>query len=377
MTLVVSERSQTDRLRVIEVDPLADPDWTALVMEHPDALVFHHPNWLHVLQCVSGQTPLGLACVDNLGRYRGVLPLMPTRGVPLLRGSLRAGRRLSSLPQTAIAGPLAFDDGAAQALLTSAVARARALPQTRLEIKAMACDLDQGVEGLTRVPWRLSYVLELPERPEDLRIGNSRHRNQIRRHVRHAEEHGVRLREAHSVDDVRQWYQLYAETMREKLVPPRPLRYFEAIWSLLRPSGMMRLLLAEQHEKNRRRLIAGLLTLRYGQTEFFAWSGRRRADLSLRPNDVLHWRAIHDNCADGFRYYDMGEVSPGDTGLAQFKAKWGCRPMQMWRYYSPGPTATGEESDESGSMVRVAGAVWRRLPLPVTVAVSERIYEYL
>src|SRR6266487_1677576 len=83
-------------------------------------------------------------------------------------------------------------------------------------------------------------------------------------------------------------------------VAPRPYRLFEAIWELLRPQGLMRLLLAERHEAHGARPIAGVLLLMFGETVFYAFAGVSRNDLGLRPNELLQWQAIHDACRAGF-----------------------------------------------------------------------------
>ena len=49
-------------LRVIEMNPQADPRWEAFVESHPDSTIYHHPAWLDVLQREYGQRGLYLAC---------------------------------------------------------------------------------------------------------------------------------------------------------------------------------------------------------------------------------------------------------------------------------------------------------------------------
>ncbi|HEX5417083.1 MAG TPA: hypothetical protein VFZ25_15575, partial [Chloroflexota bacterium] len=84
---------------VVEVCPLTDPRWEALVTSHPDGLIYHHPTWLKALGLEQDQEPIGLAYEDDQHELRGVLPLFPTRGLPFLKDSPRTGQRLSSLPR--------------------------------------------------------------------------------------------------------------------------------------------------------------------------------------------------------------------------------------------------------------------------------------
>src|SRR5208337_2836392 len=45
---------------IYEIDPLCDPRWTTLVENHPQASVFHSPNWLRALQTVYGYDPVAV-----------------------------------------------------------------------------------------------------------------------------------------------------------------------------------------------------------------------------------------------------------------------------------------------------------------------------
>jgi hypothetical protein len=263
-------------------------------------------------------------------------------------------------------------------LIQAAVERVRKAPGTQLQIKALSAGLDGLVHGLVDVPWVATYTLELPKRLEELRFGNSRHHGRIKWAVTKAARRRVRVRLAETEGELRAWYKLYLDTMRYHVVPPRPYRFFKACWELLRTQGLMRLLLAEQHEAGRSRLLAGSIFLQFGQSVLYAFNGRRREELSLRPNDIIQWQAIHDACREGFRRFDFGEVAEHHEGLAEFKSKWGAQPRRLHRYYYPEPREL-----ESGVLApgrrtrRFADTVWQQLPLKVTAMLGDWIYGYL
>jgi hypothetical protein len=120
--------------------------------------------------------------------------------------------------------------------------------------------------------------------------------------------------------------------MRRLVAVPKPYRFFELAWQRLHPQGLLRLLLAEQVEAGQCRLVSGFLFLQWGHTISHIFTGWRREDQALRPNDFLHWQAIRDACAKGFRWYDFGNVRVGDQGLIQFKSKWGAEVKVIYRY---------------------------------------------
>jgi hypothetical protein len=354
------------------VDPTAGGAWDRYVAGHEDGLVYHDSGWLRALHREYGQRPIGLTLVDANGALRGILPLMATRGLPLRRFRGIAGRRLSSLPRTPVAGPLA-DDAAGLAALTAAAA-GRTPAGAQLQLKLAEPRLDGLVPGVVGHPWRLTYALELPSRPEDLRFGNARNHSAIKRAVNKAHKLGVHVRPAERPAELRAWYGLYLDTMRRNVVPPRPLRLFRALWDELQPRGGMRLLLAERDGE----MLAGCVMLQLGSTVFYGFNGSRRDALDARPNDAIHWEAIHMACAEGFRRYDFGEVVERHAGLTRFKAKWGTEPRRLHRYYFPAPAEPPETGDpDQGALGRAAERAWQRLPLGATALAGDLTYRFL
>ena len=227
-------------LRIVEADAQTDARWLAFVEGHPEALIYHHPAWLQALAAEYGERSVNLLCEDgDDGELLGVLPLLETSG-------LLTGRRLLSLPRTPVAGPLVVDREATAALVRAAVERVRRLPGGRLRVKLAGPALDGFLPGLVGFPHESTYSLLLPPCPQDLRFGNSRNHARVRWAVNKAAGLGVEVRRAESENELRAWYVLYLEAMRSHTVPPRPYRFFEALWRILRPQGLMRLLLAEQ-----------------------------------------------------------------------------------------------------------------------------------
>ena len=356
--------------RVREIDPLADPRWDEFLAAQPDAVVYQHSAWLRCLMAEYHSPLTGLCCEDGDG-LAGVMPLVATRGLPLLRGSATFGARMSSLPRTPIAGPAARHPAAAGALLDAAAGLARQRG-ARLQVKRGGADLEGASAHVTGAPWRRSYVVALPSDPDSLRFGNSRNHSRIRWGVNRARKEGVRVRDANGLEDVRAWYRLYLETMREVVVPPRPLRLFEAMWRELAPRGLMRWHLAEHDGA----VIGGSVILGFGRTAFYAFNARRRDALGLRPNEVIQWEAIHAAAEAGYERYDLGEVVEGDEGLAEFKRKWGADAVRMHRYYHPPPEAE-PEGGESGPVARAANAIWPRTPLAATRIAGDLAYRWL
>jgi CelD/BcsL family acetyltransferase involved in cellulose biosynthesis len=351
--------------RVVELDT-DDARWQSYVEGHPEGLVYHHPAWIRTLRAAYGYEPVVLGLETEDHGLVGVLPLMRRRG-------LFTGRRLASLPHTPVCGPLGSDAAAVRAL-AEAAARTATERGTGLELK---CDgpLEPAAASLDGGPWSTSYSLMLPTDTSEIRFGNSRNHGRIKWAVNKAARSGVTVRDAANEDELARWHRLYLETMRWHVVPPRPYGFFRAAWEILRPAGLMRLLLAERSDAAGSRIIAGAMLFTGSSTVLYAYNGRAASELAARPNDVLQWHAIHEAVAAGARRYDFGEVEEDQQGLTEFKTKWGAQPVTLHRYtLHDGKGGAGRSGQSGGRARRLGGQVWRRLPLSVTARIGAVLY---
>jgi hypothetical protein len=368
-----------DVLRVEAVDPVRDPRWDGYVCAHPDSLLYHRSGWLVALTAECPTEVVGLICTDQFGAVRGVLALVETRGLPFGLGGETLGHRLSSLPRTPVAGPLATTPDAAGALVSAAIERADER-RARLQLKTATPALDGIVDGLIGTPWRESHVVPLPDDVDALRFGDSRHHAAIIRGIRKAQRAGLTVREAQEEADLRAWYRLYLETCRYRTQPARAYRFFAALWNAFGGTGLVTLLVAEHVTGGRRTMVAGNLLFTSRGRLTYAFSGGTRRALPSRPNELLHWEAMRAAIRAGQAIYDLGEVGEDNEGLSRYKAKWGGTTERTYRYYVPRLAAASGDYLVAPRFSRTraaAVAAWRRVPLGVTAYVGERVYRRL
>src|SRR3989442_1915993 len=372
----VNDGHSKNGLRVVLVDLRTDKRWEAFLASHPDAVIYQHPGWIRALEKEYGRKCVALACEDTGGQLRGILPLMITRGLPWDLGGYKAQRRLSSLPRTPVAGPLATDLEATEALIRAAIERSHMDASLQLELKPHG-ELQKTTNGLVCLPWRQTFVLELPGDPEELHFGNARNHSRIRWSVNKAARLGVQVRPAEGEHDLRAWYQLYLDTMRSNAVPPRSYRFFAAVWRELHLLGLIHLLLAEQKVAGQTHLLAGSIILSYGQTAFYAFNGCRRDALSLRPNEIIQWHPIHYACRRGGRRDDLGEITEDKPLLDDFQSKRGATPRRLYRYYHATAGQDAGAMRGNGLLIPAVRALWQRLPLRITEKLGDWIYARL
>ena len=379
--MIIEQTEKINSLTVSILNEDIDRDnlvWDEFVNNHPEALVYHLSDWLNVLRGESDQKILKLVCKDEDDKIVGILPLQYTKGFPFGLGGVPGIKRLSSLPRTPIGGPLAVNENVTRLLLEKAISIIKEDDKRFLQIKTYSPQLNIDSEDLHKFLWREIYITEIPEHPEEIRFGDSRNHAAIKRAVKKATKNDVVFREADKIEDLRKWYPLYLDTMRFHVTPARSLAFFENIWTNMNPKGLSSLVLAEIESNNGKEIISGSVLFKFNDTVTYAFNGSSRNHFELRPNDLLHWQAIHDAQKDGFKYYDLGEVPKDHVTLAAYKKKWATSIKELYHYYYPKPEGLeNEEALDAGTSGNLKQKVWQALPLKVTELIGEKTYKYL
>ena len=182
-------------------------------------------------------------------------------------------RRLFIASRTPLAGPLTTNPHVTVLLLQETLRRLSGKQPVRSEFKAQKRDLHDIINGIVEKRWRFTYMLHLPENPnEPFRIANSKNRAKINWSINKAATNGLCIRLAETENDLSLWYCSYLETMRRNVVPARSHRFFLALWQLMRPKGLMKLYLVEQHNTSGSRIIGGHFYFYLGRTMTYAFS---------------------------------------------------------------------------------------------------------
>jgi Acetyltransferase (GNAT) domain len=140
-------------------------------------------------------------------------------------------------------------------------------------------------------------MLDLSRGPEALfRKFSENKRTNIKKAIRY----GVSVETAKSPDDIAAYYAIYVDWSRRKALPVVGIGEFQETFAL----SKNRVLFLARHED---KIIAGVVIRFFpgGIMEYAANSSLENA-LRVRPNDLLHWRAIEWGCAAGMMKYNLG-----------------------------------------------------------------------
>jgi lipid II:glycine glycyltransferase (peptidoglycan interpeptide bridge formation enzyme) len=145
-------------------------------------------------------------------------------------------------------------------------------------------------------------------------------------------------------------------------IPPFPKSLFLAIWRHLIAQGKANLFLVWKDTEP----VNGLISLLSKDAFIPAYAAPQNAWRKYYINEAMFWHSIEWAASQGFGFYDFGADSPRQTGLLQFKKKWGGVEHPMFYYFFlNGPEAL-PNFDSSAATYSLARKAWAKLPVPVS-----------
>ena len=326
------------------------PAWEAFLAGQARATAYHTLAWRDVVQDVFGHTPRYLVA-DTAGALAGVLPAFEIR-MPLLGG------KLISMPyDIGSGGPLAADDTTAGALAAAALELARQRGAGWVEMRTG--DPSPALE-------QLGFQRSEPVVISDLALDPSRdpwkavakdHRQSVAR----AAKRGVTVREAQTVEDFNAYYRVYLRAFRDFGTPPYGPSYFPALHRILKPKGLVRVLLAELEG----RCVGGMLIFPLGTTWINKIAAVLPEAIPLRAFAAIYGFALDLAVKEGVRRFSFGTSSRAQSGLVDFKERWGAvsRPAVVYQAAVKTQPPSLEKYYNEGGLAQRA---WRRLPVAAT-----------
>lgn len=124
-------------------------------------------------------------------------------------------------------------------------------------------------------------------------------------------------------EDLAEWQRLYEITAVRDHFRPRPLSYFQRMWSVLNSEdpNRMRLYFARHNGVN----LSAATMLVVGGHVWYSYGASDNIGREVRPSNAMQWRMLRDSYAMGATVYDLRGISDSldETdhlfGLIQFK----------------------------------------------------------
>jgi FemAB-related protein (PEP-CTERM system-associated) len=324
-------------------------DWDSYVHACRTATPYHISGWKTALEKAYGHKSYYLAARRD-GTIAGILPLF-------FVSSLLFGKSLTSMPFLTYGGLCADVEHASRLLLDEAWRLATTLESDVLELRHTPA---QKLE-LSSIDHKVAMVLELQESEERVWKGL---RPEIRNRIRKAVKEGVVVEDG-GAELIPEFYQVFAENMRDLGSPVHSRRFFESIFACV--PDQVRLVCARVNGAP----VAAGITVTFRDGVEMPWVSASRRYQQIAPNNAVYWHAIQEACRKGLKRFDFGRSTPG-SGTYEFKRRWGAEPLQLhWQYrertvgkYSPKTDGTG---------FGLAGRVWQKMPIGLTKIIGPGI----
>ncbi|ELY67289.1 lipid II:glycine glycyltransferase FemX [Natrinema versiforme] len=270
------------------------------------------------------------------------------------------GSKLVSPPYAA-RGSIVTDDGRAATVRSLLLERTRTLADD-LDVDFVSLrGRDLGAaDGFEKRDRFVTFDIDLSGGPDATweNIKESR-RRQIRQA---ADEAGVEYEIGTTVDDLREYYDLYLASMRGHGTPPHSFRFFRTLWDRLTGPGPGDLHLGLIRKDGAP--INGIMDLSLGST-VYQWGVVTDYEYrDLNGGSLLLWKSLERAAAAGYDSYEMGRTREG-SGVYMFKKSFGG--AKTWyddyHYFPSGTGSLPHPEDEKYEPIK---RVWRKLPIPLT-----------
>ena len=327
-------------------------EWHDFLLSQSDATLYHTPEWKVFLEKTFDYKSRYLFATDDSGQLTGMLPLFEVK-------SRLTGNRLCSVPFAHECECLG-NSVARTALIDEAVALKDRYHIEKLEIRsAVENPLFQEKNTFC------THILELSQNPEE--TWKQLDKSSVRWAVKKAEKLGVSVVSSTNIVDLKEFYELNCLTKQSLGVPCHPWEFFKNLFSIL--GDYVRMYLS-RHEGS---IIAGGVMECYKGRVLYGYGAADPDRLDLHPYNAFIWQSIEDACVNGCRTYDFGRTSYDNTGLIQFKKKWGTQEIEL--HYSYYPASGGSVVTERDSTVyRLGNSVIRAMPMPAYKAFSTSVF---
>ncbi|MFF7390780.1 lipid II:glycine glycyltransferase FemX [Streptomyces scabiei] len=167
------------------------------------------------------------------------------------------------------------------------------------------------------------YVFQVPFAGRSLAEIQQGLNQQWRRNIKKAEKAGVTVVRG-AYEDLPAFHEIYVETAGRDRFVPRPLAYFQRMWTALTSEDTDRMRLYLAHHEGEVLAAATMLTV--GTHVWYSYGASTSRKREVQPNNAVQWRMMTDAHALGAAVYDFRGIT--DTleegnhllGLLRFKS---------------------------------------------------------
>lgn len=292
---------------ILEFVDHSNHDWQAFVATCCQSNIFHHPAWSSLMQESYGYRPFVAVVREANGNICAGVPMMEVN-------SKWAHPRWVSIPFSDHCAPLSHDLAALKKLTDALTSKACELGSPKIELR-------WKLPAQAETQYSVGHVLHTIQLESAMEKVAERIHHSHWRNIKTAQSHSVRIKVGKDLEDMQAFYSLHLQTRRRQGVPIQPYHYFELLHKRLIEQGLGFVLLAYENG----RCLAGAVFLHWNHTLTYKYGASAVEGLRLRSNHLIFWNSIQWGCNNGYTSLDLGRTSLDNSGLRDFKSRWGAR----------------------------------------------------
>jgi FemAB-related protein (PEP-CTERM system-associated) len=313
----------------------------AFVAAHPDAQLFHRPQWSRAVEKGCGARAHYLLAEN--GSLRGLLPLSEVRS-PIF------GNSMVSAAFGVGGGILAEDAETAQALAEAGWALAEEKGCTGLELRGGTVP-----EG----PWQLNgdvyanFAADLPRGDEAILLSIKKRQ---RAEVRRAQGFGLTFTEGTGAAELDAHFRCYSASVRNHGTPIFPRALFQAMAAEFGEDA--HIITAWKDG----RPLSSVFSFFFKSVAMPYWGGGTAEAREWRANEASYYELMCRASRRGCTRIDFGRSKVG-TGPYAFKKNWGLEPVPLVYATRTANGGAPRQINPLSPKYRLQVAAWKRLPL--------------
>ncbi len=320
--------------------------WNAFVLAHPEATFFHRAEWSQVLQRAFGHVPHFLLA-ERAGQVVGVLPLAELKS-PLF------GHSLVSTPFCVYGGVLATDAAVQTALEGAAVALGERLGVAHVEFRNQVPRREDWHRKDLYVTFRKALAAD--DEAELTAIPRK-----ARAEVRKGLKNGLVATVSRNPN---QWFELYAESLRNLGTPVFSRRYAEVLLDVFGEDCEVLTLHSAAGVP-----LTSVLSFYFRGEVLPYYGGGGAAARSTGAHDLMYYEVMRRARALGCHSFDFGRSKRG-TGSYSFKKNMGFTETPLAYEYRLVKAAEMPNLSPTNPKYSLLINAWQRLPLWATKLVG-------
>lgn len=340
-------------IECIPIDPHNDERWLKYITTSKQATVFHHPDWMRVLE-PSYDYRLQCQAVVEGNTVIGVLPLMEIE-------SWLTGHRAVCLPFSDACKPLSDNPDVEALLVSTSIALSKINQWKYLEFRGPITH-----ESLHPSAGYKAHILDLDRDPD--KVFSQFKKTQIQQSIQRAVRDGVVIERRNDLNAMRDFIHLNALTRRKHGIPPQPDIFF---------INFQKYLIEKKHgfisvAKIGDQVIAASICLFFNNVIYYKYNASDEKFLKYCPNHLLVWDSILWGCTEGYQTFDFGRTDVSNNGLLFYKRGWGGVEMDLVYYRWDGRNESVNNHRER-ALDRVK-PLFKILPIPILKVIGKKLY---